>query len=106
MSNPDLTEYIDLALVDLDPQDLFDASLLLARTTFPEWQPREGNIEVVLMEVLAEMVSESIFAINRLPGAMTEVFLSMYGVDRDEGVAPTVTLKFFMNGTVGYTIPE
>lgn len=105
MTNPDLSSYIDLTLVDLDSQDLFDAALLLARTTFPEWQPREGNIEVVLMEVLAEMVNETVFAINRLPGAMTEVFLSMYGIERDAGLPPVVELKFFMNGIAGYTIP-
>ena len=105
MSNPDLTEYIDLALVDLDQQDLFDAALVLARTAFPEWQPREGNIEVVLMETLAEMVSETVYSINRLPGAVTEVLLSMYGIERDAGDAPTTTLTFYMNGTLGYTIP-
>lgn len=105
MSNPDLSEFIDLALVDKDPQDLFDAALVLARTTFPEWQPREGNIEVVLMEVFAEMISESIFAINRLPGAVTEVLLSMYGIERDIGTPPTVDLTFYMSGTSGYSIP-
>lgn len=105
MANPDLTEYIDLALVDIDQQDLFDSALLLARNTFPEWQPREGNIEVVLLETMAEMVTESVFAINRLPGAITEVLLSMYGIERDAGTAPTTTLTFYMSGTTGYTIP-
>jgi uncharacterized phage protein gp47/JayE len=105
MPNLDLTEFIDLALVDQDPQDLFDAALLLMRSTFPDWSPREGNIEVVLLETMAEMVAESIFTINRLPGAITEVLLSMYGIQRDIGEPPVVELKFFMSGVAGYTIP-
>lgn len=105
MANLDLTDYIDLALVDQDPQDLFDAALVLMRSTFPEWQPREGNIEVVLLETMAEMVAESIFTINRLPGAITEVLLSMYGIQRDIGEPPVVDFEFFMAGTAGYNIP-
>lgn len=106
MPNPDLTKYIDLALVDLDAQDLFDAALLQARTTFPEWSPREGNIEVVLLEAFAQIVAESIYAINGLPSAVTEVLLSMYGIDRDNGEPAHVELEFYMSGTSGYTIPS
>jgi uncharacterized phage protein gp47/JayE len=106
MASADLTPYVDLPLVDKDPQDLFDAAILTARATFPEWQPREGNIEVVLLEALAEMVAESVFAINRIPSSIAEVLISLYGIERDIGETPVVDLRFEMSGTQGYSIPE
>lgn len=105
MPSPDLSAFVDLQLIDLDAQDIFNASLVSLRENIPQWSPREGNIEVLLMEALAQPVSELVFAINRLPSAMNEVILTWYGVERDPGSEPKVDIRFVVSMTDGNVIP-
>lgn len=106
MASPDVTPYIDLVLNDKEPQDIFDAALVILRSKLPEWVPRESNIEVLLLEAMASEVAELIFAVNRVPSSVVEALMKLYGVDRDAGQQPQTDLRFYMSGTSGYTIPE
>lgn len=92
-------------MFDQDAQDIFDASLINLRENIPEWSPREGNIEVLLLEAIAQPVSELIFANNRLPAAMSEVIMAWYGIERDPGSEPKTNIRFTINMTDGLTIP-
>lgn len=105
VQSPDVSQYVDLTVYDKDPQDIFASAVAALQVVLPEWVPRESNIEVLLLEALALEVAESVFAINRLPGAVVEVLLKLYGVERSIGQPPVVTLRFTMVGTTGYTIP-
>lgn len=105
MPSPDITPYLDLRLFDKDPQEIFDAAVLELQTNLPSWVPREGNVEVLLLEALGLEVSESIFAINRLPAGVVEILLQLFGITRDNGAAPIAVLEFTMVDTAGYTIP-
>jgi uncharacterized phage protein gp47/JayE len=105
MASPDTTPYVDLTLFDKDPQDIFDAAIALLQIRLADWVPREANTEVLLLEALAQEVAELIFAANRIPDAVVETLLRLYGIERDAGAPPTVTLEFTMSGTVGYTVP-
>lgn len=103
--SPDLIQYIQLPLIDKDPQDVYENAILDLQSNFPEWIPREGQMEVLLLEALALQVAEAIFAINRLPDGISEVLLSLYGIERDNGQQPVADIRFEMSGTIGYTIP-
>lgn len=105
VGSPDVRPYVNLTLFDLTPQDLYDNAVQTLLTNLPGWVAREGNIEVLLLENQALMLSEGIFAINRLPSAITEIMARLFGITRDPGAAPTCTLEFTMVGTAGYTIP-
>lgn len=105
MVSPDVTPYVDLRVLDRDAQDVFEAALTNLLTYLPEWVPREGQTEVLLLESLALEVEESIFAVNRVPGAVVEVLLRLYGIDRDLGAPPVTTLQFTATNSAGYTIP-
>lgn len=105
MPNPDVTPYVDLRLFDKDAQDVFEAALANLRTYLPEWEPREGHTEVLLLEALGLEVADAIFAINRLPGAITEVLLRLYGIGRDLGAAPTADFTFTLVDTTGHSLP-
>jgi uncharacterized phage protein gp47/JayE len=105
MPSPDVRPYIQLSLIDQNPQDVFESAIAELRANFPDWTPREGNMEVLLLEAMALQVAEAVFAINRLPSAITEVLLSLYDIVRDVGEAPTASIRFEMNGTQGYSIP-
>lgn len=106
MPIPDLTPYVDLRFFDKDPQDVFDSALLDLKTRLPDWVPREGNVEVVLLESMALQVAEAIFAVNRLPAAVLMALFRLYGIDADEGAQPTVMLTIEVADTLGHDIPE
>jgi hypothetical protein len=106
MPVPDLTPYVDLRFFDKDPQEIFDAAVLDLKTRLPDWNPREGNVEVLLLESMALQVAEAIFAVNRLPSAVLMALFQMYGVDPDPGAQPTVLLGFELADTYGHDIPE
>lgn len=105
MPSPDFTPYVDLTLFDISAEELYDAAIVQMKSDIPDWQEREGNAEVVLLQAFALMAEETIFAINRTPNGIMEGVLKMYGVSRDLGSAPVTSITFNMAGTLGYTIP-
>ncbi len=105
MPSPDVEQYLDLELVQLDEATLLAAALERAGLVFPDWSPREGNTEVVLLEQLATLAAETGYAINQLPNVLTEVLLRLFGATRDPGAPPTITATIFVSDTDGHTIP-
>lgn len=105
MPSPDVATYLALELVDLSEQDLIDEALARVAETFPDWTPREGNTEVVLLEALAAMAAEFVYAVNRLPDGMTETLLRLFGLERDQGAPPVASVTFAVADTAGHTIP-
>lgn len=105
MPSPDATQYVNLTIYDADTQAVFENALLNLQTFLPDWTPREGNTEVLLMESLALMVSESVVAINRLPDGIMEALMLLFGIERNNGSPPHATLTFNMVNSLGYTIP-
>lgn len=104
--NPDVTPYVQLNLYDKDPQDLYEAAQNLMLANIPDWQPREGQIEVLLLESWATIVAELIYACNRIPSAVFESLMVMYEIERDEGAQPRADIKFYVNTSMGSTVPE
>lgn len=102
---PDTTGYVDLRVYDRSDQDIVDAALAAAQVNLPEWTPREGHVEVLLIEALALEMAEAVVAVNRLPGATLETLLRFAGVGRDFGAAPTATATITCADTVGHSIP-
>lgn len=77
----------------------------MLRAYIPDLILREGMIETVLLQAWAEMTSELIFATNRIPSAIFESLLQMYGIYRDFGEPPTATLRFEVSSIYGTSIP-
>ncbi len=105
MPSPDLRPYVELDLVDASVSSIFAAALAQASAVLPGWVPREANIEVVLMEALALEVAEAAFALNRLPGAIMEVLLQLYGITLDLGAAPEGSVRFTLSDVAGHEVP-
>ena len=105
MPSPDLSGYVDLSIYDKDAQSVFDIAVEVIKTALPDWIPEEGNTEVVLLEAMAQEVTETIYAINRLPGAITQILLQLYGVNRDSGLQPTAVIHVKLVDTLGHDIP-
>ena len=102
---PDVTSYVDLRIYDRTDQDIFDGALAALQANMPDWVPREGSTEVMLLEAVALELSEAIVAANRIPGAVLETLLQLFEVFKDYGAAPTALATISVADTVGHTIP-
>ena len=98
-------------------QDLVNTAVSYAQMALPEWQPRESNTELVLMESLALIMGVETLAIQVLPDQVVEQLMSLYGVTRHNGynaegqarfqVAASAPLQTIPSGTrVRYTLEE
>lgn len=106
MSSPDLLQqYVDLTVYDRSPQDLVDRALVDAASKFPGWVPRAGNKEVVQLEAIALVIAELIYGVNRVPAAVTEILVRLFGVERSNGAAATATATFTLTDAAGHTVP-
>lgn len=105
MPSPDISRYVDLTILDPESQTIYEDALNYARYALPEFQPREGTIELVLLQAMALQVREVAVAINRLPGAITQVLLSMLDLERQEGARATTYIKFTGTSTTSFSIP-
>ncbi|AIZ01721.1 baseplate J-like protein [Arthrobacter phage vB_ArtM-ArV1] len=91
----DVPEYEALNLLNYGTEpDLVAAATAYAMAALPEWQPRAGNTEMVLIESLAVMLGPEIMAIQMLPGQIVEQLMKLYGVARSEGAPVIGRAKF------------
>lgn len=104
-TSPDAVGLIDLTLLDLDAQELTDQAITDATTKLPEWVPREGHTEVVLLESQALITAELVYAVNRLPGAVLDSLLALYGLERDPGTPAVGAVTFTTSAATDVLVP-
>lgn len=105
MSSPDVSPYIDLTVYDEQSFDIYRRALDEARVLMPEWRPREGTMELLLLQAMALEVAELSATINRLPSAITEILLKLYRLERSTGVRATGDVRFTAVDGGAYVIP-
>ena len=98
--------YLGVSVDDRDSQACFDSMLALAESRLPQFEPRNGSLEVVIMEACATGMGDLIYAANRVLGALVEGVVNLYGVVRDEGAAATGTVRLTLTGSQTVTIDE
>lgn len=104
LTSPDLSSFINLTLYDKDQQTLYEGAEAWMEARVPELILKEGNQEAVLLEALAQIVAEGVYALNRVPGTIVQILLQLFGIDRFDGAQPTCDITFtFADGT-GYVI--
>lgn len=104
-TSPDFSEYVDLTIYDTDAESLLNEIITYGRSIIPEWTPAAGEIEMMLAEVFSVGAADLASYINRLPGGVLEAVISLFGVERSDGVAATGTVQFTMLDTNGHTVP-
>lgn len=91
----DAPEYEALDLLEMGGEaDMVGAATSFMQAALPEWEPRAGNTEVVLMEALALMLGVEVLALQMVPSQLLEQLLALYGVSRDPGAGATARVKF------------
>lgn len=97
--SPDYAEF-DLLAVGSE-EEMLDAAIQRIENVMPEWEPRPGNTEVVLLEAIAMLLGMEIVAINDLPDTVFERILALHKISRSPGSFATTSAVF----TVGATEP-
>lgn len=105
MPSPDVREFVDLTLYDLESQSVYLSALDYIRVAMPEFRPVEGSIETVLMQAVAVEVAEIVRSINRLPGGVVQALLKLFEVERLDGVSPYATIRINGSTSTSYTVP-
>ena len=103
----DVPEIENLRLLNYGTEpDLVDAAVSNAMAALPEWEPRAGNTEMVLIESLAVMLGPEILAVQMLPGQIVEQLMRSYGVLRGQGDPVRGRVRFTVtNSNPTQTIP-
>lgn len=105
MPSPDVRNFVDLTLYDLDSQSIYLRALNYMKVVFPEFQPTEGSLESVILQSVAIEVADLATSINRLPGGVVQVLLKLFDVQREEGTPPTAVVQLRGATTTSYVIP-
>ena len=94
---------VNLTLHTVNENDLVDSMIAAMQVEVPEWIPQEGATEVVLMEALALVMGQQIFALNQLPRVVLDGIIAIRGYARNPAVSATgqvtVTLAASTLGT-------
>lgn len=104
MSTP-TAPWIDLRPYDVTAQTLVERAVAAAQTRLPAWVPREGLLEMAIIEAVAIDIEAGIFATHRLTTALLRGVLRLMGVTIRNGTAPTGEVRFTVADTAGHTIP-
>lgn len=104
MPSPDVSNYVDLTVYDLQPAEIYDLAVDYAQTALPEWNPVTGSIEDALLQASSNMTGQLLGAINRLPAGAIEGLLALFGVTRNSGTAASGTAVITFIDDTGYTL--
>ena len=97
--------YIDAPIV-YDPQSMAQVALNNLMTAIPGWSPREGNLDVLLVEEFAQMASEAASAASSVPSSIFKYYGSLVGIPQNVGVNATIQTQWsLIAATSSFTIP-
>ncbi len=97
--------YITLPIT-LDANELMAQALATIAANLPDWVPYEGHLEVILIEVCAQMVAEAANVATQVPLAIFRYFgETVLGVAPLAGAPATVPTTWAMVDEQGYSIP-
>lgn len=105
MASPDFSEYIDLTVNDLQPDQIYNLARDYALIALPEFNPRTGTVEDALLQSMAYVSGLLTGAINRLPNSLIEGMLRLMGFYRRESTFASGNVIFTALDDDGLTIP-
>ncbi len=104
----DIPEIESLNLLEYGgEQDLVNTAVAHAQMALPEWQPRESNTEMVLLESLALIMGVEALALQVVPSQIVEQLMGLYGIIRHSGFLAEGRAQFQVAGSAPLqTIPK
>ena len=107
VTGPDYpADYVELTFTT-DEQTLADNAVADLQTTWPDWQPNDGDVEVVLIETLAPYATAAVQQASSMPPeAFVALGTKLYGIAMAEGAPASTTITLaFQDDTGGYYVP-
>jgi len=99
--------YIDIPIV-ADTDVLIQQALVSIGQNIPGWIPREGNLEVLLIEQFAAMVAEAANVASNVPASIFQYFGSLVGITPNTGTTASIQTTWTLASNApsgGYQIP-
>jgi hypothetical protein len=103
--SPDFgVDYVQLPITS-DEQSLADGAVATLQATWPDWEPNDGDMEVVLIETLATIAADATQQASNMPPAALIALGQLIGVPYSEGVQATTTVTLtFIDDAGGYFV--
>lgn len=100
---PDI--YVD-AVIPEDPDDYIELAYDGIRVRFPDWEPNEAHLEVILIAVLAQIAADLAQVAVQVPPAIFRYFgASLARIQPIDAAPAIVQSTWTMVDNAGYTIP-
>jgi uncharacterized phage protein gp47/JayE len=97
--------YIDLN-IETDPEALKDEAVAYIEDALSGWVAAAGNLETIILEVVAEMASEQATIAAEVPSAVfRKVGQELFGLAPIDGIEAVGSTTWNMTDTAGHTIP-
>ena len=101
----DFSEYINLAIFDKEPGDIYRDAIELGRLTMPDFNLRVGTPEDAIFQAAAYISALNINAINRLPDRLMAGIVTMLGYERQQAIPAEVNVEITLGSYGGGTVP-
>lgn len=99
------TQYI-LFPIETEPEDLLAAAIARIQLAFPGWQPRDGELDIVILEAVAAMAADVRDIASQVPNAIFRYFgSSLLGLSPVDAAPATVASTWTATDTAGHTVP-
>ena len=102
-----LNGYIDIPITT-DSKTLIQTALANIADQIPSWVPREGNLEVLLLEEFGQMAAEIATAASGVPASIFKYFGGLLGLTQQTGVQAEIKTLWTLVAVPpvgGYLIP-
>ena len=102
-----LNGYIDIPITT-DSSTLVQTALANIANQLPGWVPREGNLEVLLLEEFGQMAAEIATAASGVPASIFKYFGGLLGLTQQTGTQATINTLWTLVAVPpvgGYLIP-
>jgi hypothetical protein len=87
------TGYIDLP-IPASRETMIQTALYNIATAMPGWRPREGNLEVLLLEQFADMAAEAASVAAQVPLSIFSYYGSLIGVNQNTGTPMQINTQW------------
>jgi hypothetical protein len=99
-----MTDYINVP-IETDPDTLAQAAFAKLETLNPGWAPDDAQLDTWIIEANAEMAATLRDLASDVPKAIFRSFGALVNIPPIDDALSSVTLKFTVQDTAGYTIP-
>jgi hypothetical protein len=97
--------YLDLP-IEVDPDVMKDDAIASLQDAFPAWSAAAGNLETILLEIVAEMSAEQAEVASSVPSAIFRQFGSaLVGLPPIDGVSAIGSTTWTLTDALGHVIP-